>query len=43
MLQSIAENNKKNDSNNKKSVEFDSNSAKNIPTKKTSQPPDRRD
>jgi hypothetical protein len=43
MLQSITENNKKNDSSNKKSAEIDSNTAKNVPTKKTSEPPDKRD
>jgi hypothetical protein len=43
MLQSIAENSKKNDPSSKKSAEIDSNAAKNVPTKKTSEPPDKRD
>jgi hypothetical protein len=43
MLQSIAENNKKNDSSSKISTEIDSNAAKNVPTKNTSEPPNKRD
>jgi hypothetical protein len=43
MLQSIVENSKKNDSSSKKSAEIDSNAAKNVPTKNTSEPLDKRD
>jgi hypothetical protein len=43
MLQSIIENNKKNDPCRKKSVEIDSNATKNVPTKKTPEPLDKRD
>jgi hypothetical protein len=43
MLQSIAKNSKKSDVSNKKSVEIDSNTTKNFPTKKTSEPQDKRD
>jgi hypothetical protein len=43
MLQSIAENSKKSDSSSKKLVEIDSNAVKNVPTKKTYEPPDIRD
>jgi hypothetical protein len=43
MLQSIAENSKKSDSSSKKSAEIDSNAAKNVPTKNTSKPPEKRD
>ena len=43
MLQRIAENSKKNDPSSKKSIEIDSNVAKNVPAKTTSQLPDKRD
>jgi hypothetical protein len=43
MLQNIAENSKNNDPSNKKSAEIDSNTAKKIPTKTTSELPDKRD
>ena len=43
MLQSIVENSKKNDPSSKKSAEIDSNVAKNVPAKKTSEPPEKRD
>ena len=43
MLQSITENNKKNEVNNKKLAEIDSNAAKNVPTKKTSEHQDKGD
>jgi hypothetical protein len=43
MLQSIAENSKKNDLSSKKSTEIDSNAAKNVPTKNTSEHQDKRD
>jgi hypothetical protein len=43
MLQSIAENSKKNDVSNKKSVEIDLNTTKNISSKKTSENQDKRD
>jgi hypothetical protein len=43
MLQSIVQNNKKNDSSRKKSTEIDSNTAKNVPTKKTFESPYKRD
>jgi predicted aspartyl protease len=43
MLQSIAENSKNNDPSSKKSTEIDSNIAKKIPTKTTSELPDKRD
>jgi hypothetical protein len=43
MLQSIVENNKKNDSSSTKSAEIDSKAPKNVPTKRTSKPPNKRD
>jgi hypothetical protein len=43
MLQSIAENNKKNNPRSKKSAQIDSNAVKNVPTKNTSEPQDKRD
>jgi hypothetical protein len=43
MLQSIAENSKKNDVSRKKSAEIDSNVAKNVPTKNTFEHQDKRD
>ena len=43
MLQSIAENNKKNDVSSKKSAEIDLNTAKNVPSQKTSENQDKRD
>jgi hypothetical protein len=43
MLQSIAENSKKNDSSSKNSVEIHSKTTKNVPNKKTSEPLDKRD
>jgi hypothetical protein len=43
MLQSIAENSKKNDVSSKKSAEIDLNKAKNVPSKKTSENQDKRD
>jgi hypothetical protein len=43
MLQSIAENRKKNDVSSKKSVEIDLNTTKNVPSKKTSTNQDKRD
>ena len=43
MLQSIAENSKKNDPSSKKSEEIDSNATKNVPTKNTFELQDKRD
>jgi hypothetical protein len=43
MIQNITENNKNNDPSNKKSTEIDSNTAKKIPTKTTSELTDKRD
>jgi hypothetical protein len=43
MLQSIAENSKKNDVSSKKSAEIDLNTTKNVPSKKTSENQDKRD
>jgi hypothetical protein len=43
MLQSIAENNKKNDSISKKSAEIDPNKTKDVPGKKSSENQDKRD
>jgi hypothetical protein len=43
MLQSIAENSRKNDPSRKKLVEIVSNPIKNVPSKMTSEPPDKRD
>jgi hypothetical protein len=43
MLQNIVENSKNNDPSSKKSTEIDSNTAKKIPTKMTSELPDKRD